>query len=117
VLVQFFPHGGIQFHTFASRVIPCQTPFCQTAPLLLSVTQQQHGTEHWWEGSTSTAIPPTLVSEAVGQRHKTEGVTFRAALVNAITYNINKQLRLPCKRLLLFKASRLGTKILKRFQV
>ncbi len=33
-------HGGIQFHTFASYALLCQTPLCQTASLLPSVTQQ-----------------------------------------------------------------------------
>ena len=51
--VQFFPHGGIQSHPFASCVLPCQIPFCQTAPLLPPVAQQQNVMEH----STSTAIP------------------------------------------------------------
>jgi len=32
--VQFFPHGGIQWHTFVPYTPPCQMPFCQTAPLL-----------------------------------------------------------------------------------
>jgi hypothetical protein len=36
----FFPHGGIQLHIFASYPLPCQTPFCQTAPLLSSVSRQ-----------------------------------------------------------------------------
>ena len=38
--VQFFPHGGIQLHTFVSYALPCQTPFCQTAPMLSSVARQ-----------------------------------------------------------------------------
>ena len=38
---------------------PRQTPFCQTAPLLPSVVQQQHVVEYWWEGSTSIAVQPT----------------------------------------------------------
>ena len=58
----FFLHGGIQFHIFASCALPCQTPFCQTVPLLPSVTWHQHVTEYWREGSTSTATPPTLMS-------------------------------------------------------
>ena len=57
-------------------------PFCQTAPLLPSVTGQQHGMEYWQKGSTSTAIPPTLVSDIVGQHHSIEDINFRAALVN-----------------------------------
>ena len=32
--VPLFPHGGIQWHIFASCVLLCQTPFCQNAPLL-----------------------------------------------------------------------------------
>ena len=38
--VQFFPHGGIQFHASASYALPYQTPFCQTAPLMHSVAWQ-----------------------------------------------------------------------------
>jgi len=56
----FFPHGEIQFHTFASSALPCQMPFCQTAPLLSSVEWQQNVKEYWQEGSASTAIQPTL---------------------------------------------------------
>ena len=36
--------------------------------------------EYWWEGSTSTAVPPTSTSDIVGQCNKIEGITFRAAL-------------------------------------
>jgi len=71
-----FPHGGVQQHPFASYIFPCQT-----APLLLSVTQQQHVMGFWWEGSASTAIPPTSAFAIVGQHNKTGGITFRAALV------------------------------------
>jgi len=42
----FFPHRGIQLHTFASYALPCQTPFCQTAPPLSSVAWQQNITEY-----------------------------------------------------------------------
>jgi hypothetical protein len=38
----FFPHGGIQWHAFSSYALPCETPFCQTAPLVLSVTRQRN---------------------------------------------------------------------------
>ena len=48
----FFLHREIQWHTFASYTLPCQTPFCLPAPLLPSVTQQQNGMEYWWEEST-----------------------------------------------------------------
>jgi len=39
---------------------------CQSAPLLLSVTPQQHVMGCWWEGSASTAIAPTSVSDVCG---------------------------------------------------
>ena len=42
----FFLHGGIQGHAFVSYTLPHQIPFCQTAPLLPSVTQQ-HVMEYW----------------------------------------------------------------------
>jgi hypothetical protein len=35
--VQFFPHGGTQRHTSDSYALLCQTPFCQIAPLPLSL--------------------------------------------------------------------------------
>ena len=73
-------HTGIQFYTFSSYTLPCQTPFCQTAPLLPSVTQQQNVAEHWWEISSSTAIPPTPSSDIMGQQNKIGGIAFRAAL-------------------------------------
>jgi len=52
--------------------------FCQTAPLLPSVTQQQNAMEYWWEDSTSIAIPPTSTSDVVVQHNKTGDITFRA---------------------------------------
>ena len=52
-----FPHERIQWHTCASYTLPCQTPFCQSAPPLQFLTQQQNSTEYWPEGSASTAIP------------------------------------------------------------
>jgi len=36
---------------------------------------------YWWEGSTSTAIPPTSISGALGQHNKIGGITFRTALI------------------------------------
>jgi len=77
----FFLHGGIQLHTFVSYALPCQTPFCQTAPLLSSVARQQNLTEYWREGSTSTAISTTFASDVVGQHNKLGGINFGAALV------------------------------------
>ena len=79
----FFPHGGVQWHTFASSSLPYQMPLCQTSPLLPSAAQQQHIMEYWWEGSPSNAIPPLpSTSDVLGQQSKTGGVTFGAALVH-----------------------------------
>jgi len=36
---------------------------------------------HGWEGSISTAIPPTSASEIMGQQSKIRGIIFRASLV------------------------------------
>ena len=58
----------------------CPIPFCQTAPLLPSVTQQQNIMTCWWEGSTSIAIPPISISDIVGQHNKIRSVTLGAAL-------------------------------------
>ena len=77
--VHFVPHGGIQLHSFASHALSCQMPFCQTAPLLPSVSWQQNRT--LGEGSTSTAMPPTSISDVVGQHNKIWDITFGAALV------------------------------------
>jgi len=79
--MQFFPHEGIQLHTFASYAFPCQMPFCQTARLLLSVAWQQNLTEYWWEGSTPTATSPTSASDIVRQHNKRGGINFGATLI------------------------------------
>ena len=52
----------------------------QTAPLLPSVTWQQNVMGYWWEGSSSTAIPPMSTSDAAVQRRKIGGTAFWAAL-------------------------------------
>ena len=78
----FFPHRGIQCHTFASYALPCQTSFCQTASLLPFVTQQQNAMKHWWEDSISTAISSTSDSDIVSQNNKIEGITLGAALLS-----------------------------------
>ena len=80
--MQFFPPGGIQWHILGSHSLTCQRPFCQTAPLLPFVTQQQNVMEYWREGSASAAIPPISASDVVNQHNKTGGITFRAALVH-----------------------------------
>ena len=56
-----------------------QMPFCQAVPLLPSVIRQRNGTECWWEGSVSTAIP--LSASDIRGQHKTGGITFRASLL------------------------------------
>ena len=90
VWIPFFLRGIIQCHTFASSALPCQTPFCQTAPLPPSAAQQQNVTQDWWEGSTSTVIPPTscLPSDIVGQQNKTGGITFEASHVLSSNFNV-----------------------------
>ena len=65
-----------QFHPFGPYMLPCQIPFCPTAPLLPSVTQQQNVRE----GSASTAIPSTFLSDIIGQQSKIRGIIFRAVL-------------------------------------
>ena len=76
--LQFFPHGGTQWHTFASYTLVCQTPFCQTAPLLPPVTQQQNITAYWWKGST---ISPMSTSNTLGLHNKIGGIAFGATLI------------------------------------
>ena len=73
VNVYHFFHTEEFSHPFALQVLPGQTPFFQTALLLLSVTWQQHVMEYWREGSTSTAIPPIAASDVMGQRNKIGG--------------------------------------------
>lgn len=54
---------------------------CLRLPLCCQrVTQQQHLTGYWWEGSTSAAITSSA-SDVVGQQYKTGGITFRAVLI------------------------------------
>jgi len=77
----FFLYGGLQWCTFALHVLPCQTPFCPTIPLLPSATQQQNIMECWWESSACTAIPLTSTCDIVGQHSKIGGITFGAALL------------------------------------
>lgn len=77
----FFHHGGIQWHTFASYIPPCQVLFCQSAPLLLCVIWQQDAMGCWWEGSTSIVIPPKYISDVTGQ-HNIGGITFGEVILN-----------------------------------
>ena len=80
-MAAIFLHGGIELHTFASYALPCQTPCCQSAPLLPSVVQQQNVPEYREAGSASTAIPPTSASDVMDKNNKIGGMTFRAALI------------------------------------
>ena len=75
-----FSCGGIQWHTFASYSLPCQTPLCQTAPLLPPVAWQQNVTGYYWEGSFSTSIPPISASDGVGQYRKIGTICSRASI-------------------------------------
>ena len=84
-VVPFFPHGGIQWHIFASYTLPCQVPFCQAAPLLPSVTWQQNVMGYWWEGSASTAIPPTSTADVVSQHNERGGITSGSVLTCCFT--------------------------------
>ena len=90
--MQLFLHRGIQFQCFSSYTLLCQTLFFQAAPLLPPVTWQQNAMEYWWEGSTSTAIPPTSASEVMGQYIKIAGVTIGAALIlcRSLTHHIEE---------------------------
>jgi len=74
--------------TPVSYTLPCQTPFCQTSPLLPFVTWQQNVMKYWWEGSVSTAIPPTSASDTAGQQNKKGGITFRASLLYFVSARI-----------------------------
>ena len=82
--VPFFLHEGMQWHNFAPSTLPCQTSFCQTTPLLPSVTEQQHGMGYWWEGSASTATSPTSASDVMGQHNKIRGITFGEPIIKYI---------------------------------
>jgi len=61
----FFPHGGINFHAFAVYALPCQTPFCQTAPLLPSAKEQQNLMKYCQEVLASTFILPISASDVI----------------------------------------------------
>ena len=63
-----------EFEGRPSRHMHNQILFCQTAPLLSSVTQQQLVMECRWEGSVSTAIPPPSASDVMGQHNKQGGI-------------------------------------------
>jgi len=89
--VLFLPYGGTQWHTIASSALPCQMPFCQTAPLVPSVTWQQYLWEYWWKGSPCTAIPLAFTPDVVGQHHKTGNFPSGATFVKFIIYMVQCQ--------------------------
>ena len=66
----FLLHEGIQFCIFASYTLLCQTPVCQTAPLLPSAKEQQNLMKYCQEGSISTVIVPTSTSDTEVQHNK-----------------------------------------------
>ena len=59
-------------------------PFCQTAPLLPSVTWQENVMKYWQEGSATTAVPPTSTSDIMGLYNKIQGIVFRTDLVYGV---------------------------------
>ena len=65
----------------SSSTLLCQMLFSQTALLLPNVTWQQSVLEYWWEGSTSTAVPPTSASDVKGRYNKVGGTAFGEGLV------------------------------------
>ena len=77
----FSPHERFYFHTIVLYEFPKQIFPYQSAPLLLSVAQQQNVKEYWWEGSTSTIIPPVSASDVLVQHSKIGFITFGAVLV------------------------------------
>lgn len=62
-------------HTSMSDTVP------PDAPLLPSVSQQQHVAGCWWESSASTVIPPASASDVLGQQNELRGITFGADLL------------------------------------
>ena len=75
----FFPRGGMLHPRFCVRHHFVRLPLhCHLL----------HGNknimEYRWEGSTSTAIPPTSDSDIVGQHSKIGEITFRAVLIRVL---------------------------------
>jgi len=81
----FSLHEEIQFHTSASYALLHQMLFCQTAPLLPSVTQQQNTIEYWWEDSTSTVTQPASTSDVMDLHNKLGGIVFGATFIIPVT--------------------------------
>ena len=70
-------------------------------PLLPSVTWQQNIMEYCKEGSASTAIPPTSISDVVGPHNKIKDITFRAAVIYKTfqSYTLSVQGNTHCLKL------------------
>lgn len=49
IIGYIFLHGGFQLQTLSSSALSHRIPFCQTVPLLLSVTWQKNVMGYWWE--------------------------------------------------------------------
>lgn len=75
-----FPHSGIKLRTFASHAFSGQMLFSQIASLLPDIAWQQNVMEYFWEGSTSTAIPPISACDITGQHNEEGGIIFAAVL-------------------------------------
>ena len=70
--VPFFPHGGIQCHTFVSSALPCQTPLCHTATKCNGILV----------GRFYLYYHSTISSFNFMGKHKIGGITFRAVLIH-----------------------------------
>ena len=76
----FFLHGGIQdFRRYFTRTFMSDTILsnCSSAAICHIATKYNSMLA---ESSASTAIPPTSISNVMGQHNKTEGITFGGAL-------------------------------------
>ena len=80
-----FLHGGIQWHVFPSSALPCRMPFCQAAPLLPSVMQQQHITGYWQK------VQPLLSYSKVHQSaHQRFLMKFYSSWASVLTTVVHK---------------------------
>ena len=82
----FLLHWGIQWHSFSSYALPCQTSNCQTAFLLPSVSWQPNVVDYWPGRLTSTAIPPPSASDIVGQHSKIGSSTLGVAFLHLLKW-------------------------------
>lgn len=94
--LQFFPHGGIEFHTFTSYAIPGAIQ--SECPSAAICTQQQHVIGYWWEGATSAAIPPASTFIVMGSHTKIGSTVFEQH-AGILTHNKVLQKEIPsCAR-------------------